>query len=286
MKEKGDGRDDPMNNPADTNLAQRSGIDLFAGDRNAIVERAYGTPDVARSRQAMVAALAIRPGEAIIEIGSGPGYMTVDMAAATGPAGRLHALDISADMVARTRARCGGAGLANVTFGVGDMAALPTESDAYDVAAVGQVLEYMIEPAAGMAEIFRVLKPGGRAAILDIDWGTLIWHAEDAGRLARVVEAAQGFRPDPYVARRIPALAAAVGLRLLAADALVTVNTTFGEDTLSRWMFELMRLSGPETGAISDADADAAYLEFQRLSDTGAYYFSINRCLFMVEKPA
>ncbi len=89
MKEKGDSRDDPMNNPADTNPGQRSGIDLFAGDRNAIVDRAYGTPDVARSRQAMVAALAIRPGEAIIEIGSGPGYMTVDMAAAAGPAGQL-----------------------------------------------------------------------------------------------------------------------------------------------------------------------------------------------------
>jgi len=270
----------------ETSDDQRSGIDLFAGDRNAVVDRAYGTPDVARSRHAMVAALAIRPGEAIIEVGSGPGYMTVDMATATGPAGRLHALDISTNMVARTRARCDDAGLGNVTFGVGDMAALPTQSESYDAAAVGQVLEYMIEPAAGMAEIHRVLKPGGRAAILDIDWGTLIWHTEDAGRLARVVAAAQGFRPDPYVARRIPALATAAGLRLLGADALVTVNTQFGADTLSRWMFEMMRLSGPETGAISHEDAEAAYLEFKRLSDGGAYYFSINRCLFLVEKPA
>jgi len=259
---------------------------LFNGERNAIVERAYATPDVARSRQAMVAALAVAPGDRIIEIGSGPGFMTVDLARAAGPDGHVDAFDISPGMVDLTRRRSAETGLDNVTVGIGDAAALPVADGAYAAAAMGQVLEYMTDPAAGVAEIHRVLAPGGRAVILDIDWATLVWHSEDSQRLARVVQAAHAFRPEPLVARRIPALATTAGLRLLNADVLVTVNTDFGDDTLGRWMFELMRMSAPETGAITRQEVDAAFREFQHLSEQGAYYYSVNRCLFLVEKPA
>lgn len=70
------------------------------------IEAVYATPDVTATRAAVLGALEPRPGEWIVDLGCGPGYMVRELALAVGPGGRAHALDLSRPMLALARRRC------------------------------------------------------------------------------------------------------------------------------------------------------------------------------------
>ncbi len=76
------------------------------------------------------------------------------------------------------RRRC--AELSNTNFRVGDAANLPFDDATFDAVMSSQVFEYLDEVPAGLAEAFRVLKPGGRVLIHDTDWGALLWYSSAA----------------------------------------------------------------------------------------------------------
>jgi len=69
------------------------------------LEAAYMTADVIEQRRAIRAALAIRPGERVLDIGSGPGFLAAEIAAEVGPTGRVYGVDPSETMLARARRR-------------------------------------------------------------------------------------------------------------------------------------------------------------------------------------
>jgi ubiquinone/menaquinone biosynthesis C-methylase UbiE len=111
----------------------------------------------------------IGPGMACLDLASGTGEPALSIAAAVGPLGRVIATDLVAEMLAGARRRAAGKGLANMTFEVADMQALPFEDASFDRVTCRLGLMYVPEPARAAAEARRVLKPGGRAAFLC--WG-------------------------------------------------------------------------------------------------------------------
>jgi SAM-dependent methyltransferase len=70
------------------------------------LEASYSTPDVVAQREAVLQLLELRPGENVLDVGSGPGFLAADMARAVGDSGRVRGIDISEAMIAISQRRC------------------------------------------------------------------------------------------------------------------------------------------------------------------------------------
>ena len=131
---------------------------------------------------------AAHPGGKLLEVGSGPGRLAVRLAREA-PSMTLTGVDISDAMVERAARRAAGAGLSErVRFEVGDVAALPLSDQEFDGVVSTLSLHHWSDPASGLAEIHRVLKPGGEARIYDLaHW--LWWPARGGDRLTGLAAA-------------------------------------------------------------------------------------------------
>src|SRR5215207_2887807 len=108
------------------------------------------------------------PGGTLLEIGSGPGRLAVRLGREA-PNLAVIGVDISDAMVERATRRAAGSGLLKrVRFEVGDVVALPFADGEFDVAVSTLSLHHWSVPVRGLAEIHRVLKPGGEARIYDL----------------------------------------------------------------------------------------------------------------------
>jgi ubiquinone/menaquinone biosynthesis C-methylase UbiE len=107
-----------------------------------------------------------RPGDRILDIGSGDGYFTRIMAEAVSPAGTALGVDPSAEAIARARQVTREP---NCTFSSGMAEALDAPDESYDVAVSSLTVHHLPEPARPKAvqEMFRVLRPGGRVLIAE-----------------------------------------------------------------------------------------------------------------------
>jgi arsenite methyltransferase len=108
------------------------------------------------------------PGERVVDCGSGAGADALIAARLVGPTGHVIGVDMTAEMLAAARANAADVRLANVEFREGLMEALPIETGWADVVISNGVLNLVPDKAAAIAEMYRVLRPGGRLQAADI----------------------------------------------------------------------------------------------------------------------
>ena len=128
----------------------------------------YLTPDVADQRNAFLSAFNPQPGERVLDVGSGPGILAAEIADAVGNTGSVCGVDISEPLleVARSRTQ----NREGIEFRNGDATNLPFDDEEFDAVVSTQVLEYVPDIDTSLKEIHRVVKSGGRVALLDTDW--------------------------------------------------------------------------------------------------------------------
>jgi len=247
------------------------------------VEAIYQTPDVVAQRARVLDAMALQQGEQIVDLGCGPGLLALAMGPLVGPDGEVQCIDASENMIALARRRC--ADMAWVQPRVGDVAALPYATETFDAAVCTQVFEYVSEIKCALAELHRVLKPGGRAVIVDTDWESSVWHSSDAARMRRMIEAWDRHCPHPQLPRTLAVEMRTVGLEVLRVDAITLINDGYPADTYSAGMIPLLAAYAKKHCLIEEKEVDAWMADLHALGQRGQYFFSLNRYLFSARKP-
>ena len=117
---------------------------------------------------APLAAAALRPGETVLDLGSGAGFDAFLAAREVGASGRVIGVDMTPEMLERARRNAAASGFDNVEFRAGHIEALPVDDDSVDVIISNCVINLVPDKTAVYREVARVLRAGGRAIISDI----------------------------------------------------------------------------------------------------------------------
>ena len=125
-------------------------------------------------------------GSRVLEAGCAVGAQTVILAA-NSPRASFVSLDLSAASLAEARQRVTRAALANVSFCQGDIYRLPFPPGHFDHIFVSFVLEHLPDPAAALAALQGVLRPGGSITVIEGDHGSAYFHPDDA-RARRAIQ--------------------------------------------------------------------------------------------------
>lgn len=113
----------------------------------------------------------LRKGGRVLDLGCGSGDDASDIGAIVGPEGHVTGVDIGESLIAEAIRRSSVQNL-SVSFEVGDARALRFADESFDAVRTERVLMHVPDPVKALAEMVRVLKPGGRMAVQDIDWET------------------------------------------------------------------------------------------------------------------
>lgn len=171
--------------------------------------------DEIEARAAYLDLLGVTVGERVLDVGCGSGVVTRDVARRVGPAGRAVGVDQSPQflVVARELAQAAGLG-SQVEFREGSALHLPFPDGAFDVAVAVTVLSHTPGGEHAIAEMARVVCPGGRAGVFDLDTDmTSVTHPDRALTRRIVAAASDATAVDGWLARRLPLLFGRAGLQ-------------------------------------------------------------------------
>lgn len=223
----------------------------------------------------------IHPGSTVLDVGCGPGTITIDLAERVAP-GNVVGIDSSAAVVAQAAASASERGITNVRFTTGDAYAVDFADDTFDIVHAHQTLQHVQDPVAVLREMHRVAKPGGVVAARDADYGGMIWYPQLPG-LAQWMDTYQAVhrsnRGEPDAGRRMRYWAVQAGL----ADITSTGSAwCFADDTDRAWWGttwagrvreSAFGKQAVERGFATDGDLDtmrAAWLEW--IDAPGAWF--------------
>lgn len=238
-----------------------------------LLENVYQGADITRRRRAAFDALRPRSGETIIDIGCGNALLSLELARAVGPAGRVIGVDPSVDMRAAGEARCSDFPSVSLVDGLAD--ALPLADGEADKAAAVQVLEYLSDIPAAVREAHRALKPGGRFVAVDTAFDTLFWFSEDEARMGRIVEAWDHHYEEACVAALWPGLMRNAGFLVEEIRPVTFSDHTLKPDGLAFMLMHLMSRYAASNGHVTEAEAQAWFNEQERLAAEGRFFFSL-----------
>lgn len=153
----------------------------------------------------------LESGMEVLDLGCGPGSITVGFADLVAP-GSVLGIDRSADVIAQASAAH--ADTVNAEFREGNVYDLDVPDESFDVVHAHQVLQHLADPVAALREMRRVVRPGGIVAVREADFGAMVWSPDAAGldewrTLYQQLARSNGGEPD--AGRHLPAWASAAG---------------------------------------------------------------------------
>jgi arsenite methyltransferase len=242
------------------------------------LEAIYATRDVLRRRRLVRDALAAQPGERILDVGCGPGFYVSELLDQVGDGGSVVGIDSSADMLAVAAHRCDGR--PNASFHEGEATSLPVEDGGFDAALSVQVLEYVDDVEAALAEIHRALRPGGRVVLWDVDWTTLSIHTTDATRTDRVLRAWDEHLADPALPRTLAGRMRAARFAGVEAEGHTFATTEFTPEAYGGSLVPFIERYVVDNGLLDEESVRGWADEQRELGERGEFYFAVVQLCF------
>ncbi|MBK7950512.1 MAG: methyltransferase domain-containing protein [Deltaproteobacteria bacterium] len=205
--------------------------DVYTHGHHASVLRSHVWRTAENSAAYLLDRLA--PGLALLDVGCGPGTLTVDLARRVAP-GRVVGIDRAGEVLGDARRHAESAGVA-VELVEGDVYELPLPDAAFDVVHAHQVLQHLADPVAALREMRRVARPGGLVAVRDSDYSCFSWAPLDPLldhwlAVYRAVARRNGAEPD--AGRFLKGWARAAGFERVEAS---SSTWTFADPASCHW---------------------------------------------------
>jgi ubiquinone/menaquinone biosynthesis C-methylase UbiE len=181
------------------------------------MDEAQKPAGIQASKRLMLERMALAPGQAVLEVGCGPGTDVFDLVEIVGPAGRLVGLDASEVMIAEARRRASERQLA-ISFEVGQVQALSFPDATFDVCRAARLLEHLPDAGQALSEMVRVTRKGGRVVVFDFDWDTLIIDHPDKETTRTIVRSFSDSVQNGWIGRQLPRLFKEQHLEVLSLD--------------------------------------------------------------------
>jgi arsenite methyltransferase len=257
-------------------------MDKYDKHTAAHIDRSYQAPEIVNQRLRTLAGLAPCRGERIVDAGCGTGLLLEQLALAVGSKGRVEGVDSSADMLERARDRCGD--LQQVGLHQGSVESLPFEDASFDALCSTQCLLYVADLDSALREFERVLKPGGRIAILETDWSGAVMNSHDQSLTQRIFDAWDIGQANPNLPKRLRGLLAGLGFGALRVEAIPILNAGYNDNSFSANMKKNFAGNARKHEKISAEEAEAWLQGIDRLIQDDEYFFCVNRYLFTAVK--
>ncbi len=245
-------------------------------------EQAYLSPEIVRQRTRTIEVINPQRGEQIVDFGCGPGLLVHELAAAVGDAGRIVGADSSAPMIELAEKRC--SQFSNVAFVECDATDLDIDDASADVVTCIQVLLYIADVDKALTEMHRVLKPGGRAIIMETDWRSAVLNSNDEVLTEKIIEAWDKAVPSPRLPARLGSLLRGAGFTSVHAEAFPLLSTDCTPGGYSMAMMTQCAEAACDQGIITKPESQDWLEELARLGAEDAYFFCVNRFLFSAVK--
>jgi arsenite methyltransferase len=256
---------------------------VFNASMGARLEVLYASPQIVAQRRRFRELVAARPGEVGVDIGCGVGHLTCELAREVGSTGRITGVDASADMLAGAAERARAEGLGDrIELRQGDATATGLPAASADFAVSVQTYSYVADVAAAIAEAARLLRPGGRLAVLETDWDLYVYGSPDTALMRQIFDGRWRFE-HAHLPRRLNALFRAAGLVPTHAEAFPLVETTYDAGSFGAGMLAIGRNAAVRHGVDRGA-ADAWVAEVRARGEAGDWFFCLNRFMFVAAK--
>jgi len=254
----------------------------FDDEFSRLMEEFNVSPGAVERRARILAALDLKTGTQVLDVGSGPGHLAYEIARVIGPDGHIEGVDSAEGSVETGQRRC--AGLENASFTLGDAYNLAYDDGTFDTVMSSQVFEYLDDVPKAFGEILRVLKPGGRVLIHGTGWGALLWHSKDPERMSRILDIWDGHLADPKMSETMAKKLHDAGFVGVQAEPIVHMEMSYDPNSMSAIMAKFVGGYVVSQG-VSQAEADAWAEELLNLGSSGDYFFSSNEYIFTARKP-
>ncbi|NNL97779.1 MAG: methyltransferase domain-containing protein [Acidimicrobiia bacterium] len=263
----------------------RPGNEVYTHSHQPVVLASHGS----RTAEEAAAFLLnhLTPGMRVLDIGCGPGSITIGLARYVSP-GDTIGIDQSEEALAAARRLADEGRVTSVRFEQADVYELPFEDDSFDVVYGHQILQHLADPVAALVEAKRVLRTGGYVAVRDADYGSMTHHPHSPmiGRwLEAYHEVARGNGGEPDAGRRLLEWVQAAGYEHAHATASSWLFATPEERSGWAELWAGRRLEQAGSEAPYGEDADAIREAFRSWADHPDGWFAFIHGEVLARKP-
>ena len=242
------------------------------------LEESYRLADIVKQRQKTLDVLKLKAGELVLDIGCGVGFLTHEMALQVGKSGKVIGLDKNPAMISHSRKRC--ENLKQTVFYEGDAGKLPVDDQTLDAVSCTQVLLYIKDVPNVLAEMRRILKPGGRLVIVETDWRGVVLSCTDDILTSKIFSAWDSTVPSPNLPIHLSPLLKKYGFSQIQVEAVPILNTEYTPSNFSYDMMKWITKNAVKKGMCDEAQREILLKELEDRERTGSYFFCVNRFLF------
>ncbi|WP_436926349.1 methyltransferase domain-containing protein [Halosimplex amylolyticum] len=250
-------------------------------EETEMLEQILSTATAETFRNFVCEEISLQADESVLSVGCGPGFEAAVLAQQVGEGGSVTGIDVNEDVLAAARNRC--SNLSQVSFQHGDVTELPVTDESYDLVIAKQVLQFVDDVDSALEELFRVLKPGGRIAVVESARESEVMHSSDPEQMRRANEVYRTVRGDRNFGTQLLSLLPDAGFTVEDVVSRATVQREINEQ-VERGI-EVQRGFLESSDAFDDSEIEAWEQDLRDLDEANQFLFCGITLLYISRKP-